>query len=54
MAVTESLIPIEHPNIDATSPIIAVKMPIQIIATTKQSQPENNIIIKNTNNYLLV
>lgn len=39
MAVTESLSPTEQPKAEATSPMTAVRMPIQTIDITKQSQP---------------
>lgn len=37
IAVTESLMPIVQPNIDATSPMTAVTTPIAKIDTTKQT-----------------
>ena len=39
MAVTESLRPTEHPKAPATSPIMAVRTPIQVIEMVKASQP---------------
>jgi len=37
--LTESFRPIVHPNIAATSPMIAVKTPIAKMATMNVSQP---------------
>jgi len=38
-AVTASFNPIVHPKCEAKSPIIAVKTPIIVIESTKQTQP---------------
>ena len=44
MAVTSALSPAEHPNALARSPINAVKIPMNTMATTKVAHPPSMLV----------